>query len=152
MCERNERNALAPRMLLEAAPAPWEKKALRRAETAAERFGLRLSPEAYERLGEERRQALRETRRLELGEGILPALMLAFCDSPYLSQDRWEESLAELQSLFYQFKNETWDALPDAELLTAMARVFEAKGGSLTALAMTEPEALLWAAGEARHG
>ena len=55
MCERNERNALAPRMLLEAAPAPWEKKALRRAETAAERFGLRLSPEAYERLGEERR-------------------------------------------------------------------------------------------------
>ena len=74
MCERNERNALAPRMLLEAAPAPWEKKALRRAETAAERFGLRLSPEAYERLGEERRQALRETRRLELGEGILPAL------------------------------------------------------------------------------
>ena len=130
MCERNERNALAPRAILEAAMAPWEGKALQRAETAAERFGLRLSPEAYERLGEERRRALRETRRLELGEGILPALMLAFCDSPYLSQDRWEESLAELQSLFYQFKNETRDALPDAELLTAMARVFEAKGGS----------------------
>ena len=152
MCERNERNALAPRAILVAAMAPWEGKALQRAETAAERFGLRLSPEAYERLGEERRRALRETRRLELGEGILPALMLAFCDSPYLSQDRWEESLAELQSLFYQFKNETRDALPDAELLTAMARVFEAKGGSLTALAMTEPEALLRAAGEARHG
>ena len=152
MCERNERNALAPRAILEAAPAPWEGKALQRAETAAERFGLRLSPEAYERLGEERRRALRETRRLELGEGILPALMLAFCDSPYLCQDRWEESLAELQSLFYQFKNETGDALPDAELITAMERVFHAKGGSLTALAMTEPEALLRAAGEARHG
>ncbi len=130
MCERNERNALAPQAILEAAMAPWEGKALQRAETAAERFGLRLSPEAYERLGEERRRALRETRRLELGEGILPALMLAFCDSPYLSQDRWEESLAELQSLFYQFKNETRDALPDAELLTAMARVFEAKAGA----------------------
>ena len=39
-----------------------------------------------------------------------------------------------------------------AELIAAMARVFEAKGGSLTALAMTEPEALLRAAGEARHG
>ena len=125
---------------------------MQRAETAAERFGLRLSPEAYERLGEERRRALRETRRLELGEGILPALILAFCDSPYLCQDRWEESLGELQSLFYQFKNETRDALPDAELIAAMERVFEAKGGSLTALAMTEPEALLRAAGEARHG
>ena len=77
MCERNERNALAPQAILEAAMAPWEGKALQRAETAAERFGLRLSPEAYERLGEERRRALRETRRLELGEGILPALMLA---------------------------------------------------------------------------
>ncbi len=148
MCERN---VPALRAILETAPAPWEEKALQRAETAAERFGLRLSPEAYERLGEERR-ALRETRRLELGEGILPALILAFCDSPYLCQDRWEESLGEPQSLFYQFKNETRDALPDAELIAAMARVFEAKGGSLTALAMTEPEALLRAAGEARHG
>lgn len=149
MCERN---VPALRAILEAAPAPWEEKTLRRAETAAERFGLRLAPEAYERLGEERRRALRETRRLELGEGILPELMLAFCDLPYLSQDRWEESLGELQSLFYQFKNETRDALPDAELLTAMARVFAEKGGSLTALAMTEPEVLLRAAGEARHG
>ena len=152
MCERNEKNALALRAILETAPAPWEEKALQRAETAAERFGLRLSPEAYERLGEERRRALRETRRLELGEGILPALMLAFCDSSYLSEANWEESLGELQSLFYQFKNETRDALPDAELIAAMARVFEAKGGSLTALAMTEPEALLRAEGEARHG
>lgn len=149
MCERN---VPALRAILETAPAPWEEKALQRAETAAERFGLRLSPEAYERLGEERRRALRETRRLELGEGILPALMLAFCDSPYLSEANWEESLWELQSLFYQFKNETGDALPDAELITAMERVFHAKGGSLTALAMTEPEALLRAAGEARHG
>ena len=149
MCERN---VPALRAILETAPAPWEEKALQRAETAVECFGLRLSPEAYERLGEERRRALRETRRLELGEGNLPALMLAFCDSPYLSEANWEESLGELQSLFYQFKNETRDALPDAELIAAMERVFEAKGGSLTALAMTEPEALLRAAGEARHG
>ena len=149
MCERT---VPALRAILETVPAPWEEKALQRAETAAERFGLRLSPEAYERLGEGRRRALRETRRLELGEGILPALMLAFCDSPYLSEANWEESLWELQSLFYQFKNETGDALPDAELITAMERVFHAKGGSLTALAMTEPEALLRAAGEARHG
>ena len=87
-----------------------------------------------------------------MGEGTLPALMLAFCDSPYLNQDHWEESLAELQSLFYQFKNETREALPDAELLAAMARVFQERGGSLTALAMAEPEELRRAAREARHG
>ena len=138
--------------LLETAPAPWEEKALRQAETAAERFGLTLPPEAYERLEAERRRALRETRRLELGEGILPALMLAFCDSPYLDQANWEESLTELQSLFYQFKNETRDALPDAELLAAMARIFQKRGGSLTALSMAEPEELRRAAREVRHG
>ena len=149
MSERTVPGMLA---LLETAPAPWEGKALRRAETAAERFGLTLPPEAYERLGAERRRALRETRRLELGEGILPALILAFCDSPYLDQGHWEESLTELQSLFYQFKNETRDALPDAELLAAMARVFQERGGSLTALAMAEPEELRRAAREARHG
>ena len=149
MSERTVPGMLA---LLETAPAPWEGKALRQAETAAERFGLRLAPEAYERLGAERRRALRETRRLELGDGILPALMLAFCDSPYLTQAHWEESLTELQSLFYQFKNETRDALPDAELLAAMARVFQERGGSLTALAMAEPEELRRAAREAQHG
>ena len=39
MCERNERNALAPQAILEAAMAPWEGKALQRAETAAEILG-----------------------------------------------------------------------------------------------------------------
>ena len=148
----SERTVPGMQALLETAPAPWEGKALRQAETAAERFGLTLPPEAYERLGAERRRALRETRRLELGEGTLPALILAFCDSPYLDQGHWEESLTELQSLFYQFKNETRDALPDAELLAAMARVFQERGGSLTALAMAEPEELRRAAREARHG
>ena len=81
MSERTVPGMLA---LLETAPAPWEGKALQRAETAAERFGLRLSPEAYERLGEERRRALRETRRLELGEGIteVDAQAFAVCRKP----------------------------------------------------------------------
>ena len=150
MSERSER--AVPAVLAHWETAPWEGKALRRAETAAERFGLRLSPEARARLGEERRQALRESRRLELGEGILPALMLAFCDSPYVEPQNWEETLAELQALFYHWKNETRDTLPDGELISAMVRLYDGCGGSLRGLAMAERETILRAAREVRHG
>lgn len=150
--ERLPASDVLTQRLLAHAQTPWEGKALRRAETASARFGLTLPPEALARLGEERRRVLRETRRLELGEGILPQLILAFCDSPYLTQENWEEDLTELQALFYHFKNETRDTLPDDELLCAMAWVFREQGGSLERLSQAEPEALIRAAREARHG
>lgn len=53
--------------------------ALLRQNIVTERFGLTLSAEQCERLLERRAEALRETERIELGEGILPKLALARC-------------------------------------------------------------------------
>ena len=151
-CEESGLVQLLGEGLLRGAALPGEEKALRRAEMAAERCGLRLTPQAYAHLGEARRQALRETRRLEVGTGILPTLMLAFCDSPYVEPRDWEETLAELQGLFYHWKNETGDTVPDDALTAAMARLFHQKGGSLKSLAMTEREEIIRAVREVRHG
>lgn len=56
--------------------------ALLRGNAVTERFGLTLTPEQCGRLLERRAEALRETERIEPGEGILPKLAVALCDSP----------------------------------------------------------------------
>ena len=71
-----------------------------------ERYGLSLSESQLSRLVERRFAALSETNRVEFGGGILKALIYAFCDSPYIDQSNYEETLATLQDLFYAFKNE----------------------------------------------
>lgn len=46
-----------------------------------QKYGLTLSQEDAQYLVQKRRQTLAETRRVEFGQGILPALIYEFCDS-----------------------------------------------------------------------
>ena len=41
-------------------------------------------------------EALKNTGRIEFDEGILKKLIEAFCDSPYIMQNNYEETLEEL--------------------------------------------------------
>ena len=63
-------------------------QALLRGNAVTERFGLTLTPEQCGRLLERRASALRETERIELGEGILPKLAVTLCDSPCVGSAR----------------------------------------------------------------
>ena len=51
-----------------------------------ERFGLALTQEEAKLLVENRNLVLKEQQRVEVGEGILPQLIFAFCDSAYIDQ------------------------------------------------------------------
>lgn len=118
--------------------------ALLRQNIVTERFGLTLSAEQCERLVERRAEALRETERIELGEGILPKLALALCDSPYVDAEGWEETLGVMAELFYHFKGESGERLSDDELLEAMARLYNGwAGGSAARLADLDGRTLL---------
>lgn len=88
-------------------------------------FGLMLTEDDAKLLLSERKSALRQQERLEFGEGILPALIDAFCDSAYITQETYVETLTELQDIFYEYKNESFDRLTDSELLSFMAQQFE---------------------------
>ena len=90
-----------------------------------ERFGLVLSEEEANFLVQERSSSLRQEQRVEFGEGILPKLIFQFCDSPYLSQDNYVESILRLQEIFYLYKNESLDDLSDDELLDYMKEKFD---------------------------
>lgn len=90
-----------------------------------EQFGLSLNEEEAELLAEERVLALKKERRVEFGEGILPKIIYAFCDSSYIMQENYCDVLMELQEIFYAYKNEMLDEITDDELITFMREQFE---------------------------
>ncbi|WP_343208662.1 DUF6323 family protein [Anaerolentibacter hominis] len=90
-----------------------------------ERFGLSLTPEDAAQLMEARKNSLKSCERVEFGSCILPDLITAFCDSSYLRQDNYRDTLEALQEIFYMYKNETADELTDSELLLFMRQQFD---------------------------
>lgn len=107
------------------------------------KFGVSLSDEAIERLINKRFEALKNTGRIEFGEGILKKLIEAFCDSPYIMKSNYEETLEELQDIFYFFKGEAMEQISDDELIEFMKRDFDGKcQGSIEYLSGTSLEEL----------
>ncbi len=90
-----------------------------------EKFGLSLTEEEAGLLVAERHDSLQEQRRVEFGEGILPKLIFAFCDSSYIYQDNYVDTMGRLQDIFYLFKNESMDEATDDELLEYMRAAFD---------------------------
>ncbi|MFT3982713.1 MAG: DUF6323 family protein [Lachnospiraceae bacterium] len=90
-----------------------------------EQYGLSLTVEDAQELMVYRSDALQEARRIEFGEGILPELIFAFCDSDFINQDNYTETLGQLQELFYMYKNESQDGLTDTELIKFMRIQFD---------------------------
>lgn len=91
----------------------------------AERYGLTLSEEEAGLILEERGRALKEQKRVEFGEGILPKIIDEFCDSAYLDQEHYVETLIRVQDIFYLYKNEMMDEITDDELLHFMKEQYE---------------------------
>lgn len=98
---------------------------VKKANAYAEQYGLTLTDADCQELVLARKNTLQEQRRVELGGGILPKLIYAFCDSVYLNQDSFREDLERLQDIFYQFKNESMDLLTDDEIIAFMQEQFE---------------------------
>ena len=93
----------------------------------SEQYGLTLSDSEIEELIECRTNALKDSGRVEFSGGILPKLIYAFCDSPYIDRDDWESTLAELQEAFYYFKSDSQDKYTDDELIEFMVKVFNGR-------------------------
>ncbi len=100
------------------------------------RAGLPLTSAQAELLLVHQEQTLLDLGRVDFAGGILPKLIAAFADSPYILAEDWAEALARLTELFYAFKFETRDAIADDALLVSMRRMLDGPcGGSLDALA-----------------
>jgi hypothetical protein len=90
-----------------------------------QRYGLSLSSHDIQTLVTGRLEALRTADRVEFGGGIAKELVLGFCSSPYVSQRTFVQTVLELQELFYQFKNESLEQVPDDELIETMRSLYD---------------------------
>lgn len=85
-----------------------------------ERFGLTLSQQDAQLILDNRKTALQEQRRVEFGEGIVPKIIFEFCDSDYIDQSNYVDTIIRLQEIFYLYKNEMNDEITDDELIQLM--------------------------------
>lgn len=98
---------------------------LEKANELTARFGLRLSRAQIARIVDKRFQALKDSGRVEFGRGVVRGLIEAFCDSPYMNREDYEETVAELIDSFYYFRGESDALIPDEDLIECMRRHFD---------------------------
>lgn len=89
------------------------------------KYGLVLSDNQINNILERKTETLKQTGRVELREGIIEQLIKEFCDSPYINQENFTHTLYELIEIFYEYKNETMDLIPDDELIKFMKKSFD---------------------------
>ena len=89
------------------------------------RYGLALSEQEAQLILEEQKGALKKYQRAELGTGITSKIIYEFCDSSYIDQNSYVDTIIRLQEIFYQYKNEMLDEITDDELLHLMKKQFE---------------------------
>lgn len=88
------------------------------------KYGLSLSEQQAFALAQTRTMSLKENKRIEFGNGIVDKLIMAICDSPYITQDIYEDILHEWIQLFYDLKNNTWEKISDHDLIDFMKTAF----------------------------
>lgn len=107
---------------------------------ATAKYGLRLTEQQMIGLVERRTEALRATGRVEFGRGVVRELVRGFCDSPYLSQENYEDTIADVQDVFYRSKEDAevdgGEPMADDDLVEALRYAFDHEAaGSTEALA-----------------
>ncbi len=90
-----------------------------------EKYGLVLNEEEAKLILQERRDVLQKERRVEFGGGVTERIIYEFCDSDFLRQDHYVDTIIRLQEIFYLYKNEMMDEISDDELLHFMKEQFE---------------------------
>ena len=89
------------------------------------KYGLILNEKQIQNLLEQRKDVLKHTSRIEFQESILEKIIKEFCDSQYITQTNYENTLYELIEIFYTYKNETMDIVTDDELIKFMKKSFD---------------------------
>lgn len=88
-------------------------------------YGLKLNENDIKEIVKTRNIALERSGRIEFNGQIINKIIESFCDSPYISQYNYSETINELVEIFYNYKNETLDYIADDELIEIMKEFFD---------------------------
>ncbi len=93
------------------------------------RYGITLSEKDCVDIAECRFESLKENERIEVGLGATQRIIEEFCDSGYVSQSNFRETVEGLLECFYMIKTETDDRVSDDEALEFLKYLFETEAG-----------------------
>lgn len=88
-------------------------------------YGLTLKEEDVREIIKTRNIALEKSGRIEFNGQIINKIITAFCDSSYIFQYNYSDTINELVEIFYNYKNETLDYIGDDELIEIMKEYFD---------------------------
>ena len=88
-------------------------------------YGLTLKEEDVKEIIKTRTVALEKSGRIEFNGQIINKIIISFCESPYISQYNYSDTINELVEIFYNYKNETLDYISDDELIEIMKDYFD---------------------------
>ena len=90
-------------------------------------YGLVLTVKPVNRLADSVHRALRDSDRVEIGEGILPVLAEEFSTSPFVTSENYAPLLEELVYIFFQVKTAVSDSVSDKHLVRLLRDFYENK-------------------------
>ncbi|MEG0295949.1 MAG: DUF6323 family protein [Clostridium sp.] len=88
-------------------------------------YGLKLNESEAKTLMSTRKEALVNNGRIEFSGEVIRKIIEVFCDSPYISQYNYVDTIDELIDIFYFYKNETLDFVGDDEMIEMMKNFFD---------------------------
>ena len=88
-------------------------------------YGITLSEKDCTEIAECRYESLKENERIEVGLGATQKIIECFCESGYVSQHNFKETVEGLLECFYMIKTETADRVDDEEVLEFLKYLFE---------------------------
>lgn len=88
-------------------------------------YYLKLDEKDVKEIINTRNTALKTSGRIEFNGQIITKIIEKFCDSPYISQYNYSDTINELVEIFYNYKNETMDLIGDDELIEIMKKYFD---------------------------
>ena len=74
------------------------------ANQTTKQYGLMLSEQDAKLILKSQRYALKQEERIEFGEGVIPKIIYEFCDSDFIDQNNYVDTIIRLQEIFYLYK------------------------------------------------
>ena len=91
--------------------------------------GIVLSGRDCAEIAECRSELLKDTERIEIGAGAVTKIIETFCESGYINQQNFKDTVEGLLECFYTIKTETDDKVSDEDALKFLKYLFEVEAG-----------------------
>lgn len=89
------------------------------------KYSLNLSELEIKQIIEKKNESLKRSGRIEFEECIADKMIKAFCDSSYVNQENFADTICELIEIFYYYKTETKNLIADDELINFMRKYYD---------------------------